>query len=373
MQTIRRVASRAGARIETTGSGIARRCCCRLPRGGADRNCRRLLASIAPSWSPPARGRGSKLSAVWIHFLAQGVASRAGARIETQVKDVNLANNGCRLPRGGADRNLHYSRRHLHDCRRLPRGGADRNSRSVEVRKASRVSPPARGRGSKHFPMPGCKRSGGRLPRGGADRNNLISSSAVPLKSRLPRGGADRNWHGGHRPRDARVASRAGARIETNMPTVAVSAWLVASRAGARIETGQSACLRRILLSPPARGRGSKPTNILGIVGTASRRLPRGGADRNVLIVLALLPSVVASRAGARIETSFFAATASRARVASRAGARIETASSGRFFATLESPPARGRGSKRLHGSRAALPGASPPARGRGSKHFAGS
>ena len=53
--------------------------------------------------SPPARGRGLKLSWFSKANLLRLVAPRAGAWIETKGHDVNQGINTCRPPRGGVD------------------------------------------------------------------------------------------------------------------------------------------------------------------------------------------------------------------------------------------------------------------------------
>src|SRR5690349_5749585 len=80
--------------------------------------------------------------------------------------------------------------------------------------------------------------------------------------------------------------------------------------------------------------------------------------------------AAVAPRAGAWIETFQDIVHCAMVMVAPRAGAWIETPRSrGTTPRAARSPPARGRGLKRAHVPRPALPAAtSPPARGRGLK-----
>ncbi len=100
------VASLAGARIETARGRLrARRCRCRLPRGGVDRNSasvivkrpddrrlprggvdrnnRSMSMTDNEMESPPSRGRGSKPGRRGIERYLAPVASLAGAWIET--------------------------------------------------------------------------------------------------------------------------------------------------------------------------------------------------------------------------------------------------------------------------------------------------
>ena len=199
-------------------------------------------APLTPSparTSPPARGRGSKLHYDPTRLAATLVASRAGARIETLMPTTRQRMPWSSPPaRGRGSKQRIGCAQDQRQRSRLPRGGADRNERRqtftprpvVASRAGARIetaarrhqqpahgrSPPARGRGSKlHY-----------------DPTRLAATR------RLPRGGADRNSFGRVPPHCLWVASRAGARIETNQFS-----------------------LRRWGLR---------------------RRLPRGGADRNL-------------------------------------------------------------------------------------------
>ncbi|MDB5523734.1 MAG: hypothetical protein JWM58_1497 [Rhizobium sp.] len=168
--------------------------------------------------------------------------------------------DGRRLPHGGVDRNVLTHSDDNQSYGRLPNGGVDRNSLFHQMRGltpvASRTgawietparpktasvssSPHARGRGSKHVGGVGRGVGVGRLPHGGVDRNGALLASSHFRMRRLPHGGVDRNL--GHAD-----------------PLVSMS------------------------LSPPARGRGSKP-----IYSDRWRR-----------------PASVASRTGAWIETT---------------------------------------------------------------------
>ena len=79
-------------------------------------------------------------------------------------------------------------------------------------------------------------------------------------------------------------------------------------------------------------------------------------------------PVKVAPRAGAWIETTRPLAICRKGLVAPRAGAWIETVFAFNVRATVQSPPARGRGLKQHRQHARADGGWSPPARGRGLK-----
>ena len=254
---------------------------CRVPRGRADRNSAgggsRLAAVLSrparargskpflaraahpASTSRPARARGSKRGTAGPATLARGVASRAGARIETACCAASWCRRRRRVPRGRADRNVSVEVEVLDTNRRVPRGRADRNEyvREHELRPDGRVP---RGRADRNsagtVAASICSR---RVPRGRADRNAHEVDHVVCRHRRVPRGRADRNKRGS--------ALRAGI--------------VVASRAGARIETVATRRRPAISMSRPARARGSKLG--VGRVGPDGRacRVPRGRADRN--------------------------------------------------------------------------------------------
>ena len=79
---------------------------------------------------------------------------------------------------------------------------------------------------------------------------------------------------------------------------------MVAPLAGAWIETDQAFGAKGREMSPPSRGRGSKPVAATVDRLLATRRPPRGGVDRNFIISARASPSDVAPLAGAWIETS---------------------------------------------------------------------
>ena len=217
--------------------------------------------------------------------------------------------------RGGADRNALLAPTEYRNSRRPWGGGADRNrlSSSTPTRSGLRGgSPPARGRGSKHFTHHWVPRSAhGVAPCAGARIETPSPCTAVTLLSSL---------------------SSPPARGRGSKPlfpcTAVISLYfipIVAPCVGARIETAGRAGHRPTTTgSPPARGRGSKQNSL-------SRRS---------------VPSV-----------------------APCAGARIETGRPGRDAGRTTSPPARGRGSKhRVRRPLADDLSLTTPARGRGSK-----
>ena len=192
--------------------------------------------------SPPTRGRGSKLLLVRQRAgLSCRVAPHAGAWIETSTGPQSIT--------------------------------------------PPLMSPPTRGRGSKHrtcanpdrlqivAPHAGAwietrTRGGGRpigpvAPHAGA----WIETTKRPVvlqraSGRPPRGGVDRNRH----PQPARGTPIA-----------------VAPHAGAWIEKGRGCRTPpRQQMSPPTRGRGSKPAASCAALPATDRRPPRGGVDRNL-------------------------------------------------------------------------------------------
>ena len=148
----------------------------------------------------------------------------------------------------------------------------------------SGLSPPSRGRGSKHgYGKADRAIDGGRPPRGGVDRNTDDAGLAGLTLSRPPRGGVDRN-------------------------------------------APQSGSTGTVIASPPSRGRGSKrvPEPRRQVLGG---RPPRGGVDRNPSSTMAISRRTarVAPLAGAWIETSRGLPKSRPGSVAPLAGAWIET------------------------------------------------
>ena len=251
--------------------------------------------------SPPSRGRGSKRPARRPSAPRGRVAPFAGAWIETTRTRDARGQPMSRPLRGGVDRNLSSKARLDGQGGRLLRGGVDRNHQLAVQWRSRRLSPPSRGRGSKHSPWRCRPRRPGRLLRGGVDRNIRSRQTAERIRRRPLRGGVDRNTRKMRRQRST-VAPFAGAWIETHCCDDCFDEVSPPSRGrgSKRAARRRSAVLHA---SPPSRGRGSKLT---------SRQVgPKGE---------------VASFAGAWIET--------------------RNASTGAGVARA-SPPSRGRGSKR--------------------------
>ncbi len=210
-------------------------------RGGVDRN-RRWAISGALSWtSPPSRGRGSKQgiingvkSMVGGRPLRGGVDRNAPERAPSQSTEQSPPSRGR-----GSKRVLPGPRRAAAQAGRPLRGGVDRNTPGRRVYRATYGSPPSRGRGSKHVQRgrvhqlvmesppsrgrgskpdrpPGARPRGRRPLRGGVDRNEIVTELAASATCRPLRGGVDRN-------------------------------------------TIEGRSITRTPVSPPSRGRGSKP------------------------------------------------------------------------------------------------------------------
>src|SRR5271166_1128098 len=343
------VAPRAGARIETgcnaSGHPGPWR---RSPRGSADRNsavtCRRCLARM----SLPARERGSKRRSWPDVHLIEGVAPRAGARIET-MRVAHPSPVAKVAPRAGARIETHLRRPELSAILVAPRAGA-----RIET-------------GSPGQP---CSRRAGRSPRGSADRNHSVARAFQSVHRSLPareRGSKRRRPRLG--VRRFGVAPRAGARIETRPCWQRRPPPRVAPRAGARIETLSGRGSAPFASSLPARERGSKPKKAAALT-KGVLVAPRAGARIETCAARPRQDAIaVAPRAGARIETDDRERETDHRFVAPRAGARIETADS---LSRQDRPPGRSpRGSADRNfvpppSSRCALP--SLPARERGSK-----
>ncbi len=169
---------------------------CRPPCGGADRNVALWLRADRRASSPPVRGRGSKHRDQAGSARAQHVAPRAGARIETTNHYADPIHKEVVAPRAGARIEtwpiLEIS---VVPGRVAPRAGARiETAFSSTPTRRTPTSPPVRGRGSKQW------------------RCSRLSA----VRCRPPCGGADRNMHTLHDHHNrARVAPRAGARIET--------------------------------------------------------------------------------------------------------------------------------------------------------------
>ncbi len=206
------------------------------------------------------RGRGSKPVLRCREPRHERVAPRAGARIETIPWPM--------------------------PCERLrvaPRAGA-----RIETSFVSGL------------PLPAICRP----PCGGADRNGHSALSSGQCSGRPPCGGADRNSGQEPETRGAIVAPRAGARIETVMCMGGENDEIVAPRAGARIETARSLTRAAAVLSRPPCGGADR--NRVGRLFIKGRRLSppvRGRGSKPALQGAGRFRGWVAPRAGARIET----------------------------------------------------------------------
>ena len=236
----RRVASRAGARIETRWRRLMavwiRR---RVPRGRADRN--KAL---------PAQAQD---------FLL--VASRAGARIETIPSPTNpprsavASRAGARIETPGECRHGSYR------PRRVPRGRADRNKALPAQAQDFLLSRPARARGSK-------------LDQRYRSVELLLSRPARARGSKPDRGAV--------RPRGPEVASRAGARIETPRTLRSTSPLAVSRPARARgSKHGHPVKGDGWRQSRPARARGSKLPEPRSVAGHNESRPARARGSKH--------------------------------------------------------------------------------------------
>ncbi len=296
---------------------------------------------------------------------------------------------------GGADRNPQGVGRPSDEGGRPLPGGADRNSREGLSDTVAVLSPPPRGRGSKHrahglrclgagvAPSPGarietssasgagCSYGRSPPPRGrGSKRSAPVISQRHSL-SPPPRGRGSKPQRVQKAQRLIVVAPSPGARIETVMdwPQVGVA-----------------------VSSPPPRGRGSKQPDAGAADPEDCRPLP-GGADRNLLewegrAMTARSPPPrgrgskpdlfvqreqravhVAPSPGARIETSCPGKGSSARIVAPSPGARIETPGMGWEGRAVTGRPLPGGADRNWRSGRGrGNYGESPPPRGRGSK-----
>ncbi len=168
---------------------------------------------------------------------------------------------------------------------RPPRGGADRNPRVPQRQPAHDT---------------------GRPPRGGADRNMFVEWLHNDPASRPPRGGADRNiyiYEGGEviglspptRGRGSKPAPAPSMSTAPGRPP----------RGGADRNCALSSS-RLVLRGRPPRGGADRNTKPDAHRRLVSCRPPRGGADRNEMLQRRLADKAVkvAPHAGARIETT---------------------------------------------------------------------
>ena len=267
-------------------------------------------------WSPPSRGRGSKLQALSTASCVQSPPAQ-GRGSKHAVHAHRRAASASPPARGRGSKPHAIDARGSADGRSPLRRGVDRNTLRRIVDCATLTSPLARGRGSK----PDCRRR-----------------PAMPTSSPLARGRGSKL-----RASIARCESPPrGAWIET-----AISPARGRPFAGAWIETSSIvAATHRRSASPLARGRGSKLTS-----HATQRPAP-----------------AVAPCTGAWIETHIGRRSSHEQPVAPCAGAWIET-SSAMLNCARDRRPLRG-GVDRNY--RAQLVDGvdrwSPPARGRGSK-----
>ena len=184
--------------------------------------------------------------------------------------------------RGGVDRNYCTVITESDPWSRPLRGGVDRNRMRHARRLKPSASPPTRGRGSK--PPTRCAWPGAssRPLRGGVDRNATKPVVPAPANGRPLRGGVDRNAAMTRNDASSGVAPYAGAWIETLCGTRRITRWV----------------------SPPTRGRGSKPQRVRK--GAYDRRSPptRGRGSKHFLRTCHRSASLVAPYAGAWIETA---------------------------------------------------------------------
>ena len=192
---------------------------------------------LQPGRSPPARGRGSKLS-IKPARCSSTASPPARGRGSKQNSPYRRARVGRRPLRGGADRNLPYYD-NAANGKSPPARGRGSKHKHIGVFGSCCPSPPARGRGSKLLKGERSFERSIVAPCAGRGSNSLVVTDIRPGSSRPLRGGADR--------------------------TVPLSV--------SRTRT----------LSPPARGRGSKQPRTNELRRMKGRPL-RGGADRNIQI-----------------------------------------------------------------------------------------
>ena len=275
----------------------------RLPRGGVDRNDDGSTSHLNFTKSPPSRGRGSKPYGTNGYTWTAGVASLAGAWIETMLMAKAPSRGHVASLAGAWIETLSRREGNLRLTRRLPRGGVDRNTPTSAIDAAS-ASPPSRGRGSKHSSDDARNASVRRLPRGGVDRNQREHGLTADGKGRLPRGGVDRN----------------------------VSSEGRSAHASGRLPRG---------------GVDRNYRNIEGETRIKAGRLPRGGVDRNN----ALLQKNAAARGrlprgGVDRNTAPCLPPCSSARSPPSRGRGSKPSFVGCRWSREASPPSRGRGSK---------------------------
>ncbi len=141
----------------------------RPPCGGADRNTTRPPPMRVSGCRPPCGGADRNGLAL-TYLRDQVVAPRAGARIETFLRQTSGALLPRRPPCGGADRNILLLPGDIVTLV-APRAGARIETAQWAICLRLGWSPPVRGRGSKLELVPALVFRRSRPPCGGADRN----------------------------------------------------------------------------------------------------------------------------------------------------------------------------------------------------------
>ncbi len=325
--SIKAVAPRAGAWIETALRSNRRRSITVAPRAGA--------------WietSPTTRSVSSSV-----------VAPRAGAWIETSRSQWGRGRTRRRPSRRGVDRNcvkcgltavvglspLAQGRGSKHRWPPAPsiaigrpsRRGVDRNAHCGSPQRWMPASPLAQGRGSKPTSGPHARRrqaSPLAQGRGSKQLGKLVLT--VQLQRRPSRRGVDRNLAELVEVVDgALVAPRAGAWIETPPATFPRRTGPVAPRAGAWIETASMGRPLTITSVAPRAGAWIETTAVTRRSGRRTSPLAQGRGSKLHFCPFFCVRHGVAPRAGAWIETDLSEMKLSISRVAPRAGAWIET------------------------------------------------
>ena len=318
------------------------------PSRGRGSKLRPGVKSARRAPSPPSRGRGSKLKHPEVNQLLVGVASLAGAWIETLRNRFEASKTPGRLPRGGVDRNVLLVTREGCMIVASLAGAWIETSIRWSPGRSGRSSPPSRGRGSKppygpHVPhgQPVASLAGAWIETiswrlsdiralvaslAGAWIETSIEDEPDTCGRRLPRGGVDRNCMVG-----------AIQRVQSASPP---SRGRGSKRPEPDLQRGNGR-------SPPSRGRGSKP--YIGGQGAISLWSPpsRGrGSKPGQTRPMWWLPGSPPSR-----------------------GRGSKPWHQGSLHASGLSPPSRGRGSKLDDVDLSVICDVSPPSRGRGSKH----
>ena len=235
------------------------------------------------------------------------VAPFAGAWIETLQGREDGIERRRRPLRGGVDRNLTIVSVQVNQKQVAPFAGAWIETSKPTTRRHATLSPPSRGRGSKHRPQWDQGATGPVAPFAGAWIETLIcfwqrytGAAVAPFAGawietkKAPGCGLRRAvapfagawietlicfWQ---RYTGAAVAPFAGAWIETKKAPGCGLRRAVAPFAGAWIETSWASVNPSFASqSPPSRGRGSKRPCRSGPSAPARRRPLRGGVDRN--------------------------------------------------------------------------------------------